>query len=488
MNDAFAPYETGLTRFLERLGQDHPRYAEALTLEAQLRENVRVARLDGDSEARRADRYRILRELNRLALETVETSFNTLCGLPDVETGGGSLPLRVVQSVNPQQEHQLKVFLCHASGDKPAVRDLYRRLRFDGIAPWLAEEDLLPGQDWQLEIPKAVRSSDAVIICLSSRAITKAGYVQKEIEDALDVADKQPEGAIFLIPLRLEECEAPERLRRWQWVDFFQEKGYERLLRALRVRAESLGLGTLPFASAASPGLGTHPSGSGTSPGLGTHPFDPIGDRWRNPKDGKEMVRVPAGKFLYGEDKREVELAEFWINKAPVTNAEYARFVAETGHRPPKHWGGKTPPKEIADHPVVNVSWDDAAAYAGWAGGRLPSEEEWEKAARGTDGRIYPWGDERPDEGRCNYDGNVGSTTPVGQYSPRGDSPYGCMDMAGNVWEWTASEHEHGGRVLRGGAFYNEDWYVRCAFRNRGNPNIRFRNRGFRVVAARAPG
>jgi hypothetical protein len=135
---------------------------------------------------------------------------------------------------------QLKVFLCHASGDKPAVRNLYHRLRSDGIAPWLAEEDLLPGQDWRLEIPKVVRSSDVIIICLSSRAVTKAGYFQREVKHALDVAGEQPEGAIFLIPLRLEECKVPESLGRWQWVDLFQETGYERLLRALRERAEHL--------------------------------------------------------------------------------------------------------------------------------------------------------------------------------------------------------------------------------------------------------
>ena len=130
----------------------------------------------------------------------------------------------------------------------------------------------MPGQDWQLEIPKAVRSSDAVIICLSRRAITKAGDVQKEIRDALDVAgdvhkvwytldaagDVQEEimyalgaadvrqGDAIFIPLRLEECEIPKRLRRWQPVDLFEETGYERLLRALRARAESLGLGTHP--------------------------------------------------------------------------------------------------------------------------------------------------------------------------------------------------------------------------------------------------
>jgi len=152
----------------------------------------------------------------------------------------------------------------------------------------------------------------------------------------------------------------------------------------------------------------------------------PAGDRWCNPKDGKEMMRVPAGKFLYGDDKKEVELPEFWIDRAPVTNAEYARFVAETGHKPPEYWKGKAPPMKIANHPVVNVSWDDAVAYAGGVGGRLPSEEEWEKAARGTDGREYPWGEWA--EGRCNSkEAGTGGTTPVGQYSPQGDSPYACI-------------------------------------------------------------
>ena len=118
-------------------------------------------------------------------------------------------------------ESGLKVFLCHASSDKPAVRELYRRLCADGFAPWLDEEDLLPGQDWQYEIPKAVRQSDVVIVCLSRSPATK-GYVQKEIKFALDAADEKPEGTIFLIPLKLEECDVPDRLSRWQWVNLFR--------------------------------------------------------------------------------------------------------------------------------------------------------------------------------------------------------------------------------------------------------------------------
>ena len=139
-----------------------------------------------------------------------------------------------------QSQRPLRVFLCHSSGDKPAVRELYQRLQAKGIAPWLDEEDLLPGQDWQLEIPKAVQNCDIVIICFSKNSITKAGYIQKEIKFALDAADEQPEGTIFLIPLKLEECSIPERLNRLQWVNYFEERGFDKLMRALQSRAQSL--------------------------------------------------------------------------------------------------------------------------------------------------------------------------------------------------------------------------------------------------------
>lgn len=134
----------------------------------------------------------------------------------------------------PEPRRRLQVFLCHASDDKPAVRGLYHRLLSDGVEPWLDEESLLPGQTWENEIPKAVKNSDIVLVCLSRSSVTKAGYVQKEIKYALDVADQQPEGAIFIIPLRLEECEVPERLKRYHWADLFNENGYNKLMRALR--------------------------------------------------------------------------------------------------------------------------------------------------------------------------------------------------------------------------------------------------------------
>lgn len=167
--------------------------------------------------------------------------------------------------------------------------------------------------------------------------------------------------------------------------------------------------------------------------------------QWR---EVETMVDIPGGEFIMGTNHERADvqnhpqhratLPAYRIDKYPVTNAQYARFVAATGHRPPAGWsGGKIPPGQ-ALHPVTLVSWYDAASYAKWAGKRLPTEQEWEHAARGTDGRRWPWG-ETMDAGRLNTYYNVGSTTPVTQY-PNGASPYGVMDMAGNVSEWTAND------------------------------------------------
>jgi hypothetical protein len=120
------------------------------------------------------------------------------------------------------------------------VRDLYQQLKMIGTAPWLDEEDLLPGQDWQQEIRNAMKNCDIVLICLSKQSINKVGYVQKEIKFALDVADEQPEGTIFLIPVRLEDCHIPERLKHIQCVNFYEKPAFDKLMKALELRAERL--------------------------------------------------------------------------------------------------------------------------------------------------------------------------------------------------------------------------------------------------------
>ena len=234
---------------------------------------------------------------------------------------------------------------------------------------------------------------------------------------------------------------------------------------------------------------------------------DSLENRHIWPKDGKEMVYIPEGEFLYGENKEKVSLPAYWIDKTPVTNTEFARFVGATGYvttaektgigcantrgkwedieganwrYPGGHGLGDI--ESMADHPVVQVSWEDATAYAEWAGKRLPTEQEWEKAARGDDGREYPWGNQEPTRELCNFDKHEGRTTPVGKYSPQGDSPFGCVDMSGNIWEWTASQDGDNGRVLRGGGWSHPAKYVRLVLRSVHDPEECYDTDGFRCA------
>ena len=140
----------------------------------------------------------------------------------------------------------LRVFLCHASQDKPAVRRLHRYLKQHGIEPWLDEIDLLPGENWEVEIPRAIDVSDVILVCLSKNSINKEGYVQKEISFALDKALEKPEGTIFIIPAKFEDCEVPKRLNRYQWVDLFRPDSNKRLILGLNKRALSLGSDVSP--------------------------------------------------------------------------------------------------------------------------------------------------------------------------------------------------------------------------------------------------
>jgi formylglycine-generating enzyme required for sulfatase activity len=212
------------------------------------------------------------------------------------------------------------------------------------------------------------------------------------------------------------------------------------------------------------------------------------------------MIRVPAGEFLYGEKKIKLHLDAFWMAKTPVTSAEYKRFLdANSDYAVPfrdADWAKRynwdrerrTFPPGKGNHPVVLVSWHDAQAYAKWAGLALPTEQQWEKAARGTDGRQYPWGNEWR-ANHCNISkSGIRATTPAGQFSPQGDSVYGCVDMAGNVWEWTASEWSSGSssRALRGGSWDDTitlSRLARVAERYGRDPDFADYFIGFRLVA-----
>lgn len=194
------------------------------------------------------------------------------------------------------------------------------------------------------------------------------------------------------------------------------------------------------------------------------------------------MVYIPAGEFLMGSSERWSDespehvwyLDDYFIDKYEVTNSVYRKFVQATGRRPPDHWPGGRFPEDLAYHPVVYVSWYDAQAYCQWAEKRLPLEQEWEKAGRGTDGRTYPWGNEFDESKSNNAQKESKGTEPVGSYES-GKSPYGLYDMSGNVWEWvdawykphpgnTTPSEEYGEKykVSKGGSWYN------CLFYNCG--------------------
>lgn len=172
----------------------------------------------------------------------------------------------------------------------------------------------------------------------------------------------------------------------------------------------------------------------------------------RHPVDGKLIVLIDSGIYLHGPSNEPHWLPAFYIDVYPTTNRDYGRFVTATGHAPPTHWMNGGCADELLDHPVVFVTWHDAAAYAAWAGKSLPSTHQWEKAARGVQGMTYPWGNS-PTPAKCNCrESGPGTTSPVDRYHS-GTSPFGVYDMCGNIWEWCDCESQPGRYELKGGAF-----------------------------------
>lgn len=535
---------------------------------------------------------------------------------------------------------QLRVFLCHAHSDKDTVKALYARLKREGVDVWLDKEKLLPGADWEYEIRKAVRESDVVIVCLSKQ-FNQAGFRQKEVRIALEEADKKPEGEIFIIPARLEECDNLESLGRWHWVDLFENDGFQRLIFALRIRADKIGatlrqrgatisrqktnteqpdakkeriesarreeeeqgrqrlskeqagreaaekaeretaeklkreqaerkkaerekverekkehelaqklareegnfvsredlklfsisaililivilvgsvlnslFSKLPEAIS-TPTLQFFTE-TPTSPIPIPPTFTPtpgMGSTMVSEKDGMVLVFVPEGEFTMGSNVNsdeqpihQVYLESFWIDQTEVTNIMYTKCVVEGDCAPPSstrsfgrevYFGNS----KFDDFPVIYVNWYKANAYCKWAGRQLPTEAQWEKAARSTDGRTYPWG-EGIDCTKANYNSFscFGDTAEVGGY-PDGASIYGALNMAGNVWEWVNSLYQpypydendgredltaSGSRVLRGGAWYYDVGNVRSANRYGDDPSNADNVVGFRCALSQS--
>ncbi len=420
----------------------------------------------------------------------------------------------------PRQPGPLRIFLCHAREDKPAVRELYQRFRTPGFAPWLDDEDLEPGQKWRVEIPKAIANSDVILVCLSPHSVGKSSYIKSEMQFALDNANKQPPDAIFIIPVLLEACEVPSQFADYQWVNLFDLRGFERLQQALARKAKQVGASADELANAL-PAAATQTAQPTVAPAPLSAPSGTKGVPLPDPlplslAPGVDLalVRIPAGTFLMGSDESKdpsaednelpqhsVYVSECYIGKFLVTRAEWAAYAKANNQT-------FNLTQKDARLPVSEISWTAAAAFCTWASAQtgrtvqLPTEAAWEKAARGPDGRIYPWGDVF-DAGKANTgEGKVDGPTAVGAYSKAGgDSPYGVADMVGNLWEWCADYYGSGEyakrtgqavrdptgpstgtrRVLRGGAWYHLLRSARCAVRS-DNSDIGVISVGFRVV------
>ena len=199
--------------------------------------------------------------------------------------------------------------------------------------------------------------------------------------------------------------------------------------------------------------------------------------------DHGKMMFVPAGGFLFGPTNDQVTLPAYYIDKFPVTNREYEAFCRATGYRFPKYWNEDR--FRHPDAPVVGVSLADAQKFSRWVGKQLPTEEQWEKACRGIDGRLFPWGEDRatPEHACYGRGASEGATCPVTEH-PLGASPYGVIDMSGNVWEWTTTsqtdtETVH---VIKGGCYNDPPELLRGAVRLEATPKDKFENIGFRCV------
>ena len=444
----------------------------------------------------------------------------------------------------PTTDRRLRVFLCYAPKDKFIIRDFHRLLTAESwIDLWLDEEKVDPGMNREVEIRRAVETADVAIVCLSHNFVDREGQAQRELKLALDVALEKPEGAVFIIPLRLDQCQVPRSLRSWQPIDFScpedRQDAYSRLVKSLTIQADIVNKHT-----------GQTKSAHFVAPRNVPANFDFI------PLEscGFNFVRIPQGKFIIGSkasnalaQENEIPqhpysiLYDYWISRFPISNEQFSEFAVSTKCKSalPKDW------REKLNHPTVNVSWHEAVSYTCWLNKvfgkevpdgmvfRLPTEAEWERASRGDSAREHPWGNESLDELldkeifsgipdmfrpmsnqstkehkkecqelkkkievlRCTLD-----LSDVGCFSPLTDSPFKVADMMGSILEWTQSLYapypydaqdtrenleSEGERVIRGGfTSKNERFSVRSARRAPAVPDKKEPILGFRIVIA----
>jgi formylglycine-generating enzyme required for sulfatase activity len=438
---------------------------------------------------------------------------------------------------------KVKIFLAHASEDALVIKSLYSFLQTIGAEPWMAPTDIVPGTDWDAAIRKAILNADRVLACLSEHSVQKRGYIQREFKLALDLCEELPNGLTYLVPIRLDPCEIPHirvglvELSDLQWVDAFAEHSLEPFLKGLGLietaEARALLSHSIHNASVLSEidqyiyynnllnNMQSHKHSMMTSFGSNVWGSWMTGTRelfiknidesesefFTNNIDGSEMVTIPAGECMIGDPNvpimfdnqlpshamHKVLVAGFSISRFLITNEQYILFMNSTGYHLNGDYGAQIR-HEDPKHPVTDVSWIDAMSYCQWVGGHLPMENEWEKAARGIDGRPFPWGWRTPHVHYCNFGNPMGGKTPVDRY-PDGKSPFGCFDCAGNVWEWTATpvnkselsieqstKFKESLYVVKGGSFYHPAETCRSGGRYFGDKTTHSKLWGFRIV------
>jgi len=258
-----------------------------------------------------------------------------------------------------------RIFLSYAREDEARAEKLYQQLSEAGFSPWMDTQDILPGERWEPTIERALQDSDFFLACLSEVAVRKRSYIRQEIRDAVKRREQMLEHDIYLIPVRLEECEVPEELRAHQWLDLFKPNGWERLVRALHVGLERRGK-TLPVpvqqaqnTAPAPDGSQTHKTQAGRLETGGTNPAVSVGSLEQELTNsiGMRFVLLPAGEFQMGandgdSNERPVHTVHinqpFYMGKYPVTQAEWEAVMGEN----PSHFNG-------GDRPVERVSWQE---------------------------------------------------------------------------------------------------------------------------------
>jgi formylglycine-generating enzyme required for sulfatase activity len=443
------------------------------------------------------------------------------------------------------KKSDIQIFLAHASEDKPAVLALHDRLKQAGYKPWLDKKDLIPGQNWRSVIPNAIADSQLFIACLSQRSIAKQGFVQREFKMALNQYADRPPNSIYLIPLRLDECDIPDlrqeeyglNLRDLHWLDYWEEDGFEQLERAigyqfkLEPEEPKQLLSVFNFEV-----VGVNAKGEQIRK-------ESKQSQYFREDLGKgitlEMVAIPGGTFLMGTEDEEIErlvkkfnwegfrrersqhkvtIQPFFMGKYPITQAQWQAIASRTDLKVKQDLDFKPAyfkyRPDSDRRPVEQVNWYDAIEFCARLSKltvreyRLPSEAEWEYACRAGTTTPFYFGETITGE-LANYNASNtyadepngeyrNETTPVGQFPP---NAFGLYDMHGNIWEWCADtwhdnydgaptdgsvwvENGNDNRSpLRGGSWGGYPIGCRSAFRYYSFRRVnRYFYNGFRVV------